>query len=248
LNINPEIKFDGKSLVPIMKGDNKGFEDRIMIVSTQFSTDPEPWKRTALMHKNWRVVEGTELYNLETDPEQRTNVAEKYPEKMEKYMAAYDKWWAEISPTFDENPFFIVGDEAENPTTLFCHDWHSNPDFTPWAQRHIRSGYVNNGLWRVRIAEAGSYTLKLRRWPQETGLALHAEAPIRPALGGTSVTASKKGKALSIRQARIKFQNKDLSAKVDGNAEYVEFTVELEKGETQLQTWFTLDDGVELGA
>ena len=40
----------------------------------------------------------------------------------------------------------------------------------------------------------------------------------------------------------------DKSKKVDPNNEYVEFTVELEKGEANLQTWFTLDTDETLGA
>lgn len=219
----------------------------MVFVNTQFSTDPVPWLRTALLHQNWRLVEGTELYDLDTDPEQRTNVADQYPDKVEAYKAAYDKWWAEISPTFEEKPFFIIGHEAENPMTLFCHDWHT-PEYTPWAQRHIRSGYVDNGYWRVRVAESGTYNLKLRRWPKETGLALNASAPIRPALAGTSVSASKKGKALNIKEARIAVQDIEMSMEVDSAAEYVEFNVELEKGESHLQTWFTLDSEVEIGA
>jgi arylsulfatase A-like enzyme len=247
LDINPDIKFDGKSLVPLMKGNKEEFEDRTMFVNTQFSTDPVPWKRTALMNKNWRLVDGTELYDLNTDPEQRTNVAEQHPELMKEFLAKYDKWWAEISPTFEEKPYFIIGNEAENPTTLFCHDWHSE-QFTPWQQNHIRSGMVNNGFWRVKVDESGTYNLKLRRWPKETGLTLGAEAPIRPALEGTSVTASEKGMALIIQQARLSVQGIDLTKEVDLSAEYVEFTVELKKGETHLQTWFTLDNEVEIGA
>jgi arylsulfatase A-like enzyme len=247
LNINPGIKFDGQSLVPLMNGNKEGFEDRIVFVNTQFSTDPVPWLRTALMHQNWRLVEGTELYDLDTDPEQRTNVADLYPEKVEKYKAAYDKWWAEISPTFAEKPFFIIGNEKENPTTLYCHDWHS-AQFTPWAQRHIRSGYIDNGFWRVRIEEPGTYNFKLRRYPEETGLALNAEAPIIPAIEGTSVAASEKGIALTIRKAKLQIQGQEYTQEVDPNAEFVEFTLELKKGEEHLQTWFTLDDGVEIGA
>ncbi|MGQ1784611.1 MULTISPECIES: arylsulfatase [unclassified Saccharicrinis] len=247
LELSADLKFDGQSLVPLINGDKSKFEDRTVFVNTQFSTDPVPWLRTALLHKNWRLVEGTELYDLNTDPEQRTNIAEKHPELMKNLLAKYDAWWNEISPTFVEKPFFIIGDEAENPTTLFCHDWHSEK-FTPWQQNHIRMGMVNNGFFRVKVAQAGTYSLKLRRWPEESHLALGAEAPARPALEGTSVTASKKGKALNIKTARVKVQNHDLSENVDLDAEYVEFTLELNKGENHLQTWFTLDDGTEFGA
>lgn len=247
LEVNPDINFDGQSMVPLMNGETKDFEDRMVFVSTQFSATQVPWKRTAVMHKNWRLVEATELYDLNTDPGQTTNVAEQYPDMVEKLKSAYDNWWAEISPTFEEKPYFIVGHEAENPMTLFCHDWHSD-SYTPWAQRHIRSGFVNNGFWRVKVAEAGTYKLELRRWPEETGLALNADAPIRHALPGTSVDASKPGKALNIRQARIKIQEQESTKSVAGSEEHVGFTVELQPGESHLQTWFTLDDGTELGA
>ncbi|MEO9513483.1 MAG: arylsulfatase [Flavobacteriaceae bacterium] len=247
LKVDPKITFDGKSLVPLMQGDTKDFEDRMVFVSTQFSTDPVPWKRTALLHKNWRLVQENELYNLETDPEQRTNLAEEFPERVEEYKAAYTDWWNQISPTFSEKPYFIIGDKAENPTTLFCHDWHSE-QFTPWHQRHIRTGYVNNGYWRVRVAEEGTYNLKLRRWPEESGLSLGAEAPVRPAIPGTSVSESKKGKALSIEQAKIEIQDISLTKNVDLNKEYIEFTVELKKGDAHLQTWFALKNSEEIGA
>jgi len=247
LEVKEDLKFDGSSLVPLMDGDNSKFDDRIVYVNTQFSTDPVPWKRTALMHKNWRLVEGKELYNLDTDPEQRTNIADQYPEKVEHYKAEYDKWWAEISPTFVEKPYFIIGNEAENPTTLFCHDWHSET-FTPWKQDHIRTGQINNGFWRVKVEEEGTYTIKLRRWPEESHLALGDKASVRPALEGTSVTPSKPGKALNIKKSRIKLQGIEMFKDVDLTSEFVEYTVKLKKGETHLETWFTLDDGVEIGA
>ncbi len=247
LKTKTDLKFDGKSLVPLMNGDTRGFEDRNIVVSTQFSTDPVPWKRTSFMNKNWRLVQGNELYDLNNDPEQRTNVADQYPGKVEDYKADYDKFWQEISPTFEEKPYFIIGHKAENPTTLHCHDWHSE-EFTPWHQKHIRAGYINNGYWRVKVAEAGTYKLRLRRWPEESHLALCAEAPVRPAIEGTSVTASKRGKALNIQKSRIEIQGIKQSKDIDPNAEYVEYIVELKKGKTHLQTWFTLKDGVEIGA
>lgn len=66
------------------------------------------------------------------------------------------------------------------------------------------------------------FTLKLSRWPEETGLALRDDAPIRTALPGTSVVASKEGKALNIQQARIKVQDVEFSSVVEGAKEYLE--------------------------
>ncbi|QDO94269.1 arylsulfatase [Formosa sediminum] len=248
LEVNDSITFDGQSLIPLIEGDDSNFKDRIVITNSQRVDVPEPWRRTSLMQGKWRLIDGTELYDLSTDPEQRTNIADQYPEKMAKFKEAYDAWWADLLPGYNDLPRIYIGNEAENPTTLYCHDWHTQKEASPWHQRHIRSGYMDNGYWLVKVAETGTYNLKLRRWPKETKLALGAEADIRPELPGTSVSASKKGQALNIKKARIKIQDQEAQKTVDATHEYVEFTVDLKAGETQLQTWFTLENNKELGA
>lgn len=249
LDVSPETKFDGQSLLPLISDDdNTDFKDRIVITNSQRIEVPEPWRRTSLMQGKWRLVDGVELYDLSTDPEQRTNVAEQFPEKMAAYKSAYDTWWEEISPSYADQPYIIIGHEAENPAKLYSHDWHTEAAASPWHQRHIRQGYKDNGYWMLKIAESGTYKFKLRRWPSETNLTLNATAPIRPAIPGTTVRKSKEGKALNIKQAKIKIQDVELFATVDPGSEFVEFTVELQKGKTNMQTWFTLDDKVEIGA
>ncbi|MDO5971769.1 arylsulfatase [Flavivirga aquimarina] len=248
LNINPEIKFDGKSLVPLINGENENFKDRIVITNSQRVEVPEPWRRTALMQNNWRLIDGVELYDLEKDPEQRTNIADQFPEKMEEFKTAYNKWWKDLEPGYQDQPRIIIGHHAENPTHLFSHDWHTKKIASPWHQRHIRTGYIDNGYWLISIAESGKYSFKLRRWPEETHLTMNAKAPIRPAIPGTSVTESKKSKSLTIKQAKLAIQDTELIEEVDPSAEFIEFTVDLNKGDTKLQTWFTLDTEETLGA
>ena len=166
---------------------------------------------------------------------------------MAEFKATYNIWWDEISPSYKDQPYIYIGHEKENPVNLFCHDWHSEKD-SPWHQRHIRIGYIDNGHWLLKVAESGQYNLKLRRWPVETNLRLNAKAPIRPAKPGTSVSKSKESKALIVRNAKISIQDIVLSKEVDPNLEYVEFEVELEEGETSLKTWFNLETDEILGA
>ena len=100
----------------------------------------------------------------------------------------------------------------------------------------------------LKIEESGTYTLKLRRWPVEVNLSLNAGLPARPAIPGTSVKESREGKILNITEAGISIQNIELSESVDPNAEFVEFSVELNQGEADLKTWFHLDNGETIGA
>ena len=248
LNVKEDLKFDGKSLKPLIAGESEEFKDRVVITNSQRIEVPEPWRRTAFMKGDWRLINGTELYDLSTDPEQRTNVADQFPEKVAAFKVEYDTWWNEIAPSYKDEPYIIVGNPTDNPTTLHGHDWHTTAVASPWHQRHIRQGYLDNGYWLVKVAESGRYNVKLRRWPVETHLPLNGIAPVRPTLAGTTVRESVKSKALSIKNARIKVQDQEQRTLVDPNAEFVEFTVALKAGESQLQTWFTLDNEKELGA
>ncbi|MFR9649318.1 MAG: arylsulfatase [Rikenellaceae bacterium] len=247
LSVEHDIDFDGVSLRPLIEGDTEDFEDRFIVVNSQRTEVPQKWRRTALLQGDWRIINGEELYNLSTDPEQRNDISAQNPEKMAELTALYDEWWAKSLPNYQAQPYFVIGNSAENPTTLHCHDWHSEKD-SPWHQRHIRDGYIDNGHWLVEVDQAGSYRLRLRRWPKESGLGLCEQAPIRPAIEGTSVTDSKVGKALSITKARVEVQGVELSTSVACDAQYVEFVVDLQPGETELKSWFTLKDGRELGA
>lgn len=247
LQTKTDLKFDGESMVPLISGNTEGFQNRIIITNSQRTEIPEPWRRTSLMQDKWRLVNRTELYDLKSDPEQRTNIAAQHPDKVQDFLATYDLWWDEISPGDKDQAYIIVGEEAENPTKLYCHDWHTDKN-SPWHQRHIREGYIDNGYWLLKIAERGTYSFKLRRWPEETHLPLNAEVAPRPAIPNTTVSQSKPGKALAIQQARIKIQDIELLKEVNPKNQYVEFTAELEKGETNLRTDFILADGTELGA
>lgn len=248
LSIDDELKFDGKSLVPLMNGEKEGFTERIIITNSQRIETPEPWRRTSLMQANWRLVNGTELYDLSKDPEQRVNIADQYPEKITEYKKAYDLWWDEISPGYQDMPRIYVGHNAENPVKIFSHDWHTTREASPWHQRHIRQAYMDNGNWLLKVAESGKYNFKLRRWAEETKLPLNGKAPIRKALPGTSVTDTKKSTVLTIKKAKLTIQDIELTTDVNPNDEYVEFIVDLKKGDASLKTWFTLDNNDELGA
>lgn len=247
LEVQAELSFDGSSLLPLIHGDKANFEERIVITNSQRTEVPEPWRRTSLMQGKWRLIDGVELYNLETDPEQRTNIAEQHPDKMAAFTAAYEEWWKELLPGYEDQPRIYLGHEEANPVKLYSHDWHTE-EISPWHQRHIREGFIDNGFWTVRVEESGDYRIRLRRWPEETGLALNAPAPPRPAIPGTSVSESKAGVALNIKEARLNVQDVDWIKPVEGDHEFVEYTIHLRKGDTFLKTWFILEDGQELGA
>ncbi len=90
-----------------------------------------------------------ELYDLEADPGETTNVAESNPEVVARLKAAYDQWFAEMRSERNFEPGVIhVGTDAENPT-LLCR----------YQDGHRAFGTDPDPIgWPIRIAEEGAFS------------------------------------------------------------------------------------------
>ena len=58
-------------------------------------------------------MNNTALYEIATDPMEKSDVAAKYPEEVTRMREAYDAWWAEARPCMEnEKPQNVP---AQNP-------------------------------------------------------------------------------------------------------------------------------------
>ncbi|MHC4154538.1 MAG: arylsulfatase [Planctomycetota bacterium] len=215
------VRFDGNSLVPLVKGQAESWPDRTIITDSQRVNMPIKWRKSAVMTDRWRLVNGQELYDIKADPGQSKNLADKNPQVVAQLRAEYGKWWADISKRFLEHCEIIVGSDHENPATLTSHDWHAHG---PWNQDQIRQGQKQNSYWVVEVARDGEYEIELRRWPKE------ADAAVTAAIDG--------GEAISAQKARLKIADFDQTKHIPKDAKAVTFTTKLKAGKTRLQTWF----------
>ena len=226
------VKFDGASLAPLFKNEAGRWPERTLLVHSQRIEHPEKWRKSAVMTRRWRLINGKELYDVQADPVQKNDIADANPKVVEELRRSYEQWWADLSRDFDKYCEIVIGSDKQNPTRLMSHDCHCpNP---AWSQSAVRSGSQANGFWAVEIERDGTYEFELRRWPKE------ADAPINEAIAG--------GKAITATEARLKVADKDLTRPVPSDAHCVTFQVELEAGSTRLQTWLTDDNGTSRGA
>jgi len=215
----PKVRYDGTSLVRLLKGNDADWPDRILVTDSQRVENPIKWRKSAVMTDRWRLVNGKQLFDMSADGGQKKDIADGNPEVVKKLRDAYEKWWADVSKRFDELVPIIIGSDKENPTRLTSHDWHSPGSQRAWNHRQLRGGPIVNGPWAVDVATDGTYEFTLRRWPKEQ------DSPISE-------------RFLKAVKARLKIGPVDQSTEVAAGAKEVTFKVKLKAGPARLQTWF----------
>jgi arylsulfatase B len=255
-----DLKFDGVSLRALLDPmADVDWADRMLVTDSQRVVDPIKWRKSAVMSRRWRLVNGEELYEIEADPGQKTDVADQHPDQVARMRAFYEKWWAELEPSFSRTTELHLGQPGHETVTLTCHDWiGENPP--PWSQSQVRrAGDLLEGdsptlrhesHWAVKVVTAGTYEITVSRWPQEAGHPI--TAPLPP--GGNVPGASKAyrshpGVAVPAVEAVLRLDGRDLARKpVSGDDTAITFTTDLPAGSHRLAPVFLTRKGGEVGA
>ena len=61
-----DVKFDGQSIVPLLRGESKDWPDRVLVTDSQRVKDPIKWRKSSVMTSQWRLINGKELYDMRT--------------------------------------------------------------------------------------------------------------------------------------------------------------------------------------
>ncbi len=244
------VKFDGRSIKPLLYETSKVWPDRILITDSQRVKDPIKWRKSSVMTSKWRLINGKQLYDIKNDPAQASDVASGHPEVVQRLIAFYDAWWEELLPTFSNDTAIYLGHPRDNPARLTSHDWITTR-MTPWNQGQVRNamnGDANTGFWNVNVIEDGEYEFRLRRWPEEVDIALDASLPPGADVPGVRAIRTTPGKQIHPVQASIRIGDLfETKAVVPGSKEVI-FNVQLKSGKTRLWALFTTQDESVYGA
>ena len=229
----PDVRFDGMSVAPLLRGQVAELPQRNIFVQYRQNTNPPEKWASAVLDGRWRLVGRDELYDIRSDPGQRTNVADRHPDVAARLRDAYEQWWDEVSPRLTEYCPISLGNDAENPTRLDAMDVMGD---VAWNQTHIREAVRSSGVWRVDVEREGEYEFRLQRWPRELGLAIDAVLQNEPCV------------AMRPRSAQLKIGGFDRSVDVPEGVESVTFRTRLTPGLADVEAWFHHDDGDRQGA
>ena len=248
-----DVKFDGLSLKGLFDPDASiQWPDRYLVTDSQRVVDPVKWRKSAVMSQQYRLINGKELYDIKADPGQKTNIAEKKPTIVADMRGFYDKWWAELEPTFAQTTEIYLGHPDHPSVTMTAHDWlNTGP---PWNQGHIRRGQGAEkkqfgGHWAVKVLKEGTYEVSLRRWPAEANHPITASLPPgKDVPGASKAFRANDGVSIGIKSASLRINGKEVASKPVGEKDAViTFTTKLTKGSHALTPVFISEKG-ETGA
>jgi len=96
-------QIDGRSMLPLLEDPAADLPDRFLFVHQgRWAKGADPneskFKNCAVRTQRWRWVNNTELYDIQNDPYETTDVSKDHPEVIAKLRDAYDRWWADTVP------------------------------------------------------------------------------------------------------------------------------------------------------
>ncbi|MGE4490788.1 MAG: sulfatase-like hydrolase/transferase, partial [Kiritimatiellales bacterium] len=253
---NGTAAVDGISLRPFLMGEKTACSNRYYIVYQGFWPPDQPlrqYENTSIRSQNFRLANGKELYDLRSDPGEKTNVINDFPKKFNELKRVYEQWWAGMADELPELRVYKpypVGEMLNAPVTMCALHYYDSTVY-PAAQKWFETlFYEQSGLaallrdeqsstpkneplmgsWKMDFKSAGTYRFVLGKGTESTPAAL---TEIRPG------------------KAHVRVGNQQVDVSIEQTAQHVGIDVEItEPGIQMVECWFSgqRTDGKPSGA
>lgn len=180
-----KVKIDGKNLMPLWKEQPIDLKDRTFFMQMHYGPTPFKYMHFSARQQKYKLVsphdfphgivhqptdhvlknvlKNLELYDMENDPSERTNIAKQHPEIVESLLEEYENWFDEVTEERDAKGIqrIYLGSKKQPNTTLTRFDWGGPrviSRFDYGGPRVIEDNQL--GHWRVKT-EKGNYKVIL---------------------------------------------------------------------------------------
>ncbi|MFA6314312.1 MAG: sulfatase-like hydrolase/transferase, partial [Sterolibacterium sp.] len=224
---NRTTVFDGHSLKPLLEGRADPLPERKVVV--QYGLYGPVFKEwnSAVLWRKWRLVKGRELYDVASDPGQKTDLASTRQDIVRLLRQHYEEWSAATQPLLGQPNYTIVGLPAEPVTILTSADW-----LGPWAGDWKEMGRTDAQLfggWDIEAGLSGDYDISLYHYPPDANAALDQSlrnVPARP-----------------VRGARLSVSGAEYTVQTSPGATHARFVLPFKQGERHRVEGRFLDSG-----
>ena len=161
ISFQPQKPLDGVSLKPLLTEENPEWKERYIY---------SYWRnRTSVRSQKYRLDNNGQLFDMENDPGQRTNVAAAHPEIAKKLLAARENWNKEVLselPETDNRPF-TIGDPNFNFTQIPARDGVAHGNIVRsnrWPNCSFFTGWTNltdSITWNAEVLKEGDYNVDI---------------------------------------------------------------------------------------
>ncbi|MGO8745176.1 MAG: arylsulfatase [Thermoguttaceae bacterium] len=167
LPVPQNVKFDGLSLAPLLRGGQVAWPDRVLFFQWHRGDAPERYRAFAARSQDWKLVQPLgagetwthktrfQLYDMAHDPLEMHDLAAQEPGRVAKLKTAYDAWFNDVTAARDYAvpARIFLGAAEENPVLLTRQDWRGRG--ASWGPKGI-------GSWEVNVVAPVRYDIALR--------------------------------------------------------------------------------------
>lgn len=112
LNAETRRQVEGRSLLALLKNPSLAWPDRFLVTHVgrwpRGQVEAAKYAQCSIRNRRLSLVNNNELYDLRTDPGQKTNVMTEFPGEVAKLRSAYETWWSEVQP-------MLVNEDVSGP-------------------------------------------------------------------------------------------------------------------------------------
>ncbi len=175
--IAEELKLDGTSLVPLLSpvaGRAAPWPNRTLFCHWGGRPNRQRANRGAVRTDRWRAVRSKtwELYDMQADPGQRTDVAKDHPQVVKDLAGRFDRWWQDVTSEGFEPIPTEIGHPTAPVVTFPGHEAILQPARGKGISYHGRAGWANDWVanwtdpratarWPIKAIAPGKYQVQL---------------------------------------------------------------------------------------
>jgi len=176
VELSPAKPLDGKSLTPLLKGNDSDWEDRFIVNN---------WKKSiSVRSQQFRLDSDNNLFDMTKDPSQNIDVSDQHPGLKEEMVNVKNKWKSDVLselPEIDLRTLPIGHPEFEFtqipardgmahgniqrssrfPNCSFFTNWIHEDDFISWDVEVLEEGEYNATLYYTCADENIGSTIRL---------------------------------------------------------------------------------------